>query len=112
VLSYEEMIKIVVNDFVEQRVDLRPWQEVYDHMLDWLKRGHLTRAFIDDCYDAIMEGRPVKYSYEPGEYYGCLFPPKGSKMTREEMNAILEEAARKPIEVVPTPPTGEPHERP
>jgi hypothetical protein len=87
VIAYEEMLKVVVNDYVEQR-------EVYDHMLDWLKRGFLRRAFVDDCYDAVMDGRPVFYHYEPDEYYQCLYPPKGSKMNREEMHALIEKTMR------------------
>lgn len=75
----EEKIKVIANVFSEQKSDNRPRDEVYDHMVDWHSKGWLSRPFIDDAFEAIMDGRPVEFMYEPNKYYNFLTIPKASK---------------------------------
>lgn len=72
-LPNSEKLKVIANEFTSQKVDARSHAEVYAEMSAWAEKGHLSQKFIDNCYEAISEGKYVLFSYAPGEYYHFLY---------------------------------------
>jgi hypothetical protein len=72
-IAYEEMIKVIANEYVANSPDGRSRERVYTHMLGNFKKGWLNKDFVNGCYDAIMAGKHVEFFHDPkNELYGYL----------------------------------------
>lgn len=86
-MTIAEKLKVIVNEWVENKVDDRTWDEVYDHMLDWNIKGWLANKWVDGAYSAIERGLEVRFSYDPKEKcYGYLAGSKQAWADFEKAN--------------------------
>lgn len=78
-----EKVKVIANAHHAQGEDKRSLADIQDHMKMWAAKGFLSKGFIDDCYDAIMENRLVGIDYEPGQYYNGYWHPRKDNAGRD-----------------------------
>lgn len=72
-IDYEEMLKVIANEYAANSPDGRSREEIYSHMLGNFKKGWINQAFVNGCYDAIQDGKHVEFFHDPEkELYGYL----------------------------------------